>query len=256
MHPLRIKDLQKRAFPCSECDKSFTSKSCLSRHRVVHKEATNLQNNINLQNLQERDMRISELEAIISQTNRERQLELRNVALEKVVSESQQENERLTTMFYKLRSRKLDFIPINSVSHIDTIDEPLYKLIMHHGEEGPSTFLNHIFFNKKYLDRQSLSVCKDDNGVIHCQRYDGKNGPESVSSSELMNEILLSFCSTMTTCLAKYSVPRNELSHTYQNQEKLRLFINNLETIPIYRSMISSKLLEECLKLRPMTIQC
>jgi len=247
MHPSQIKTLPKKPFCCTKCDKSFDHATTLSRHNIEHKieeeEARQQLNN-----------RVQELQELLDRTNRERQLELRNVALEKVVSESQQENERLTTMFYKLRSRKLDFIPINSVSHIDTIDEPLYKLIMHHGEEGPSTFLSHIFFNKKYLDRQSLSVCKDNDGVIHCQRYDGKNGPESISSSELMNEILLSFCNTMTTCLAKYSVPRNEVSHGYQQQEKLRLFINNLETIPMYRSMISSKLLEGCLKLRP-TIQ-
>ena len=181
MHPSHIKILPKKPFCCTKCDKSFDHATTLSRHGLEHKneeeEAREQLNN-----------RIQELQELLDRTNRERQLELRNVALEKVVFESQQENERLTTMFYKLRSRKLDFVPINSVSHIEMIDEPLYKLIMHHGEEGPNTFLTHVFFNKKHLDRQSLSVCKGDNGVIHCQRYDGKNGPESISSSELMNK--------------------------------------------------------------------
>jgi hypothetical protein len=253
MHPSQIKTLPKKPFCCAKCDKSFDHATTLSKHKLEHKKEEEGAR-------QQLNNKIKELQELIDRTNRERQLELRNVALEKVVSESQQEIERLSTMFYKLRSRKIDFIPINSVSHIDTIDKPLYKLIMHHGEEGLSKFVSHVFFNKNHLDRQSLSVCKDDDGVIHCQRYDGKNGPEFVSSSELMNEILLSFCSTMTTCMSKYSAPRNELSHGYQEQEKLKRFINDLEALPIHRSMISSRLLVECLnsssgiKLRP-TIQ-
>ena len=240
MHPSEVKTLSKQSYCCTKCDKSFVHATSLSKHKLEHKQEAE-------EAKQQLCNKVQELEEFIARTNRERQLELRNAALEKVVSESQQENERLSTMFYKLRSRNLDFVPINSVSHIDTIDEPLYKLIMHHGEEGPRTFAGHVFFNNRDLERQSFSLFKDGDGVVHCQRYDGKNGPESVSPSELMNEVLLSFCSTMTTCMTKYGIPRNELSHSYQEQEKLRLFVENLKVEPRYRSMISVKLLEDCL---------
>ena len=103
MHPSHIKILPKKPFCCTKCDKSFDHATTLSRHGLEHK-------NEEEEARQQLNNRIQELQELLDRTNRERQLELRNVALEKVVFESQQENERLTTMFYKLRSRKLDFV--------------------------------------------------------------------------------------------------------------------------------------------------
>jgi hypothetical protein len=83
MHPTLIGNLSKKQFCCSQCPQSFDHATTLSRHNITHKlEAQEEKRRL--------DKKVEELQELIKKTSRERELELRNEALEKLLSESQQ----------------------------------------------------------------------------------------------------------------------------------------------------------------------
>lgn len=219
-----IKTLPVLEFKCDEprCYASYKYASTLSRHRNDHKveaEATNLQN----------ALRVKELEEQISKRDRERQLENKVEILQRELETQKTEVERMNYLYYKLLFQKFHVVPVVSSSHLDVISESDYLRILQAGDNGPFAYSSHIYYNNSYPERQSFMFYTDpSNNSVSAYRFDEPGGPVKVDVSILVEEVMTSFCLILEKCITKFNFQVNLISNRYQQQEKLKSFLNKM----------------------------
>ena len=224
MHKDKINTLPVLEFKCDEpgCYASYRFASALSRHRNDHKVETK---SLNIQNA----VRVKQLEEQIAKTDREKQLENEIEILQKELLTQQTEVERMNYLFYKMLFQKYQVIPVISSSHLDIISESDYLRILQAGDNGPCVYSSHIYYNKDYPERQSFMFYTDpENNSVSAYRFDEPYGPVKVEAMVLVEEVMTSFCLVLEKCITKFNIQVNLFSNSYQQQEKLRSFLNKM----------------------------
>ena len=145
LHPESISNLKKKKYPCDLCEQSFSDRPGLSRHKVKHNKNEETKAKVSEAIAREATNRTKELQqelCIVSEKfNRERELEHRNDSLKKLLSASEGELEKMKYQYYRLFTKKIHILPINSPTHLDAITEKDYRKILHSESDAPGVFL-------------------------------------------------------------------------------------------------------------------
>ena len=213
MHFENLSTLPKKPFPCQQCIKSFDSKQCLEKHvRKDHKTSLKLEEFKELQ---------SQNKALVSM-------------MEKIIGSIGNTTSVNTFTTSITTNTNKYFVSIDSRKMRDSISTETFLGILEHRREAVYKYSVYCHVNKDHPETASFKLTKDDNDIIHAERYDREE--KNCNYLDLIDEVMRFRIEDIEYLLNKLpfdkDLTKKERTSAWWDQYVVRKHINELKTEP------------------------